>query len=84
MVLRLYKYLLLGGHMYEKALLPLLTLSFLLVHAACGMSNSNSASDNLISASMMDFVTEVEITHILSGTESQWTVNSNALEALKN
>jgi hypothetical protein len=47
------------------------------------VSASNSASDTLIS--IADSVTEVEITHIVSGTESQRTVNSDdELEALKN
>lgn len=47
------------------------------------VSASNSASDTLIS--IADSVTEIEITHIVSGTESQWTVNSDdELEALKN
>ncbi len=61
----------------KKQLLLLLTLSFLLVLAACGPSDSNAAS-------IMDSVTEVEITHILSGTESQWTVDGDKLETLKN
>lgn len=58
-------------------------MSFLLAFAACGTSGSNADSDNLISASIADSVTEVEITHIISGTESQWTVDSNELETLK-
>ena len=50
--------------------------------AACGTSGPNSASDNPIS--IADSVTDVEITHIISGTESLWTVNSDELESLKN
>lgn len=70
----------------KKQLLLILTLSFLLVSAACGMLGSNSDLDNLISASISiaDSVTEVEITHIISGTESQWTVDRDELETLKN
>lgn len=67
-----------------KKLLLIVTLSFLLALAACGKSGSNPASDNLISASILDSVTEVETTHILSGTESQWTVDGDELETLKN
>lgn len=66
----------------KKQLILFLTLSFLLAFAACGTSGSNSASDNLIS--IPDSVTEVEITHIISGTESQWTVDGDELETLKN
>lgn len=67
----------------KKQWILFLTLSFLLVLAACGTSGSNSTSDNLIF--IADSVTEIEITHIISGTESQWTVNSDdELEALKN
>lgn len=67
----------------KKQLILFLTLSFLLTLAACKTSGSNSASDNLIS--IADSVTEVEITHVISGAESQWTVNSDdELESLKN
>ena len=66
----------------KKQLILFLTLSFLLTFAACGTSGSNFASDNLIS--IADSVTEVEITHIISGTESQWTVNGDELDTLKN
>ena len=68
----------------KKQLLIIVTLSFLLALAACGKSSANSFSDNLISASIADSVTEVKITHILGGTESQWTVDSDELETLKN
>lgn len=68
----------------KKQQLLILTMSFLLAFAACGTSGSNADSDNLISASIADSVTEVGITHIISGTESQWTVDSNELETLKN
>lgn len=66
----------------KKQLILFLTLGFLLTLAACGTSGPNSASDNPIS--IADSVTDVEITHIISGTESLWTVNSDELESLKN
>ena len=66
----------------KKQLFLFLTLSFLLVLAACGSSSADSASDRLIS--MADSMTEVEVTHIISGTMSQWTVGSDTLEPLKN
>ncbi len=66
----------------KKQLILFLTLSFLLALAACGTSGSNSASDSLIS--IADSVTVIEITHIISGTESQWTANSDELDSLKN
>ena len=66
----------------KKQLILFLTLSFLFVLTACGTSGSNSASDSLVF--IADSVKEVNITHIISGTESQWTVNSDELETLKN
>lgn len=66
----------------KKQLILFLTLGFLLTLAACGTSGPNSASDNPIS--IADSVTDVEITHIISSTESLWTVNSDELESLKN
>ncbi len=68
----------------KKQLLLILTLSILLALAACGTSSSNSISDDLVSAFIADSVTEVKITHIISGTESQWTVDGDELETLKN
>ncbi len=50
--------------------------------AGCGQINP--ASDNLTVISIADSVTEIELTHIVSGTETQWTVNSDELESLKN
>ena len=50
--------------------------------AGCGQINP--ASDNLTVISIADSVTDVEITHIISGTESLWTANSDELESLKN
>lgn len=83
MILRLYKYLsFMEVICHEKQLILFLTLGFLLTLAACGTSGPNSASDNPIS--IADSVTDVEITHIISGTESLWTVNSDELESLKN
>lgn len=67
----------------KRQLLLILTLSFLLALAACGTSDTNSASDSLISVSIMNSVTKAEITHIISGTESLWTVDGGELEALK-
>ncbi|MDE7035207.1 MAG: hypothetical protein K2O74_03030, partial [Eubacteriales bacterium] len=72
------------SYVVKKQLLIIVTLSFLLALAACGKSSANSFSDNLISASIADSVTEVKIKHILGGTESQWTVDSDELETLKN
>lgn len=66
----------------KKQRILFLTLGFLLTLAACGTSGPNSASDNPIS--IADSVTDVEITHIISGTELLWTVNSDELESLKN
>lgn len=65
----------------KKQLILFLTLGFLLTLAACGTSGPNSDSDNPIS--IADSVTDVEITHIISGTESLWTANSDELESLK-
>lgn len=67
----------------KKQRLLILALSFLLVPAACGTSGSKPTSDNLISASIADSVKKVEITHIISGTESLWTVDGDELETLK-
>ena len=67
----------------KKHLLRILTLSFLLTLSACGTSSSNSISDSLISASIADSVTEVKITHIVSGAESQWAADRDEWEALK-
>lgn len=49
-----------------------------------GCGQSNSALGNPSDISISDSVTEVEITHIISGTESQWTVKGDGLETLKN
>ena len=66
----------------KKQLILFLTLGFLLTLAACGTYGPNSDSDNPIS--IADSVTDVGITHIISGTESLWTANSDELESLKN
>lgn len=67
----------------KKHLPLILTLGFLLALTACKTSSPDPASDNLISAFIADSVTEVEITHMVSGTASQWTADSDELEALK-
>lgn len=56
-------------------------LGFLLALAACGTSASNADSDNLLSAS--DSAARIEITHVIGGAESLWTVDSDELETLK-
>ena len=58
-----------------------LVIAALLSLVGCGQSNS--ALGNPSDISIPDSVTGVEVTHIISGTESQWTINSDELETLK-
>lgn len=59
-----------------------INITVMICLAGCGQINP--ASDNLTVISIADSVTEIELTHIVSGTETQWTVNSDELESLKN
>lgn len=65
----------------QKQLRLMAALGFLLALAACGTSASNADSDNLLSAS--DSAARIEITHVIGGAESLWTVDSDELETLK-
>lgn len=66
----------------KRSVTSALVIAAMLSLAGCGQSNPALGSAPAISIS--DSATEIEVTHIISGAESQWTVKSDELEPLKN